>query len=96
MEINHAKTYEPDRFESINDFKQSLMWGKEIEFEWKGKSYVAFRFEGDGDREYLIGEAYKAETDVYFSSIEDVLNFKIDGQKLREFVTEVDVLDRFI
>ena len=26
-------------FESISEFKQSLNWGAEIEFRWKGKTY---------------------------------------------------------
>lgn len=96
MAIDSTKIFEPDRFESISDFKQSLMWGKEIEFEWNGVVHVAFRFAGKGDKEFLLGEANTDSKDVYFSSIEDVLDFEIDGQKLREVITEVDVIDRFI
>lgn len=39
---NHHVVILPDGsagYDSISEFKQSLSWGAEIEFEWKGKTY---------------------------------------------------------
>lgn len=91
---DQGKLIEFDKFESISDFKQSITWGKEIEFEWNGVIHVAFRFEGKGDKEYLLGEANTDSKDVYFSSADSMLDFEIDGQKLRDIITEVDVIHR--
>lgn len=79
------------RFESIADFKDALVWGREIEFEWNGKEYGAFH-EGDGDEAFYLGEAYK--DGVYFSSVDSLLDYKIDGRPLRKIITEVIVWSR--
>lgn len=42
-----------DNFESIDDFKNSILHGREVVFEWKGVEYGAF-FEGEGDKSFYI------------------------------------------
>lgn len=84
-----------ERFESISDFKQALIWGREIEFEWNGIRYAAFH-EGKDDKTFFLCEAYKDNDGVYFASAENMLDFIIDGQKLRDIVTDVFVWSRNI
>ena len=79
-------------FESISDFKWSMKTGGEVEFEWKGKDYSILRV-ADG---ILFTEQYKPETAVTMQDIEQILDCTIDGQKLREIITKVNVIFRFI
>lgn len=62
-----------DRFESISDFKFSLIHGREIEFEWNGREYAAFH-EGEDDTAFFICEAYK-EKKAHISNL--LMNFWI-------------------
>lgn len=81
------------QFESISDFKFSLIHGREIEFRWNGVDYGAFH-EGVGDKSFLLCESYKKNTDAYFHSADELLDFVIQGKKLREIITNIEVLWR--
>lgn len=48
-------------FEPISEFKQSLFWGAEIEFEWKNVHYGAIRY--GTDNKITICEATMPETE---------------------------------
>lgn len=81
------------KFESISDFKFSLIHGREIEFRWNGVDYGVFH-EGVGDKSFLLCESYKKDTDAYFHSADELLDFVIQGKKLREIITNIEVLWR--
>lgn len=80
------------KFEDLSDFKHSLVYGGEIEFEWQGTKYGAFR-EGEGDKSFYLCEAYKDAPGegFFFRTPDDMLDFEIDGRPLRDFITEVTV-----
>lgn len=77
-------------FDSISDFKLSLIRGREIQFCWNDVYYCAFR-EGEGEDIFSFSEAYKPETELLFHNVDDLLNTDIQGQKLRDIVTQVEV-----
>ena len=83
------------RFESINDFKFALIYGREIEFEWNGVNYGAF-YEGEDDKAFFLCEAHKDDKGVFFRTADELLDFVIDGKPLRKFITEVTVWNRNI
>lgn len=82
-----------DNFESISDFKYALVCGREIEFEWNGKTYGAFR-EDDGIDEaeqYFLCEAFKDDEGVFFDTADKLLEHIVDGRPLKDFITKVKV-----
>lgn len=83
------------RFDDISDFKMALEWGREIEFEWNGTKYGAFH-EDEGDKAFYLCEAYKDAPGegFFFRTSDELLDFKIDGRPLRDFITEVIVWQR--
>ena len=83
------------KFESINDFKFALIYGREIEFEWNGVNYGAFH-EGEDDKAFFLCEAHKDDKGVFFRTDDELLDFVINGKSLREFITEVTVWNRNI
>ena len=83
------------KFEDINDFKYALIYGREIEFEWNGITYGAFH-EGTDDKAFFLCEAHKDDKGAFFSTVDELLDFVIDGKPLREFITEVTVWNRNI
>ena len=73
--------------------------GGEVEFCWKGKVYCVFgklqKTPNDAVQMY-ISEADKPETEKWCDDVDEVLEYIIDGQKLREIITKVKVLSRTI
>ncbi len=96
--------YDDYRFESISDFKMSAYFGGEIEFEWNGNSFGAFkgmRKTSDSPEQFLIGPGDSTEkqfpgkyTDCYYDTIDELLEYVIDGQRLRDIITQVTVTYR--
>ena len=94
------------QFESLSEFKRSLEFGGEIEFEWEGKGFGIFKYtkkNADSPEQIFIGpnvdtrrnyaEKYPEK---YENTIDDILEYVIDGNKLRDIVTKIDVLWRNI
>lgn len=94
--MSNATFIDPSPFESIEDFEYSLVYGREIEFTWKGKSYGVFKENDSGEKMFFICEAYKAKDGSYFSTIGELLSFKIQGEPLKEIITKVQVEFRFL
>jgi hypothetical protein len=78
-----------DNFKSLSDFKQSLIHGREIEFEWNGIDYLLF-YDGDNEKDFSLCEADK-DNIIHLNTIEDVLNCEIQGVPLRRIITDVIV-----
>ena len=78
-----------DNFESLSDFKQSLIHGREIEFEWNNIDYWLF-YDGDNEKGFSLCEDGK-ENSITLNTVEDVLNCEIQGVPLRKIITDVIV-----
>ena len=83
---------EENRFETISDFKWCVDYGGEVEFEWKGTLYTITHPEGMIN----ISEAWKPETEKWCATADEALEYMIDGVRLREIITQVEVKARTI
>ena len=82
---------EPEYFESAGQFKRSLEWGAEIQFEWKGVDYCCVRY--GTDNKITICEAYKPETEKVCETADDALEYIVSGDRLRDVITKVVVTE---
>ncbi len=109
MENKSIISYGPTKFESISDFKWSIISGAEICFVWKNKMYAidACREDGiafsegcykKGDKYYNVisHTEYDPDREIVFKTPDEVLEAMIDGDRLRDIITEVSVTDRTI
>lgn len=92
MTLIPANTPEQNRFISISDFKQCVHRGGEIDFLWAGKEYGISRSEGK-IIVYLWGQPTSTRS---FESPDDVLDYMVGSDRLRDVITRVTVLDRTI
>lgn len=91
--IVQANSPEENRFKTISEFKDCVIRGGEIEFAWNKKSYsITQRLSG----EIGISEAYRQDTEKLCKSADEVLEYLIDGVRLRNIITEVEVTERTI
>lgn len=97
-----TNTPEENRFKSISDFKWCMRCGGEVQFEWKGKIFGVFPFQNktaDSPDQILITQVLvdnMEETEKWCDTADEVLEYVIDGDRLRDIITQVEVLDRTI
>lgn len=79
-------------FDTISDFKDCMIRGGEVEFIWEGKVYNISHYDG----KISISEAYKQETEKLCDTDDELLDYIIGSDKLRDIITKVKVIDRTI
>ena len=103
------KSFDEDRFQSISEFKWCVNDGGEVEFEWKGKAYSITHPEGKiniGEGCYQkSGKYYNVIShteyipgvgDLWGDTADEILEYNMDGDKLRDVVTQIKVWSRSI
>ena len=77
------------RFKTISEFKNSLVNGGEIVIEWNNVEYGVFR---ERNR-FFIGHG-NPEENVYYDSPDELLEYLVGNDRLRDVITKVIVIDR--
>ena len=80
-------------FSTIADFKFCMRCGGEVEFEFHDKIY---NITPSNNRNIRISEAVRQETEKICKDPDEVLEYVIDGVRLRDIITEVVITDRTI
>ena len=86
-------------FTGINEFKLCMRSGGEIEFYWKGKTYCAFgkvQRTPESRTQMYISEIDNPETEKYYDNVDDLLEYVVQGEKLKSIITNIKVIDRTI
>lgn len=87
-----ANTPEQNRFVTISDFKNCMRWHGEVEFIWNGITYNITHRIG----EIAISHSRLQETEKLCATADDVLEYMVGSDRLRDVITQVTVLDRTI
>lgn len=87
-----GNTIEQNRFVSISDFKTCMRWNGEVEFVWKGVTYNITHYNG----KISISHSRLQETERCFDTADEVLEYMVGGDRLRDVITQVTVRDRTI
>ena len=84
---------EQNRFVSISDFKTCMKWHGEVEFMWNENLYsITPRSNG----RISISMAYREDTEKLCDTSDEVLEYMVGSDRLRDVITQVTVLDRSI
>lgn len=95
---------EQNRFKTISDFKDCMIRGGEVEFVWKDRDKLFGIFSGvkktpTSPIQILITRTYVDDpepTELWCDTADEVLEYSIDGDRLRDIITKVEVTDRTI
>ena len=79
-------------FETISEFKRSIYWGAEIEFEWNGIIYGVVRY--GTDNKITIYIVNRPETEKVCETADEALEYMVGEDRLRDVITQVRVLSR--
>ena len=85
---------EDNRFETIGDFKWCLKCGGEIQFRWKGQDYGAVRY--GLNNKITVYRANDKTSQKAYNSSDEALEYMIGEDRLRDIVTQVEVIFRSI
>lgn len=93
---------EQNRFKTISDFKDCMIRGGEVEFVWNDKTFGVFPLLNKtptSPTQILITRVYVDDpgpTEMWCDTADDVLEYRIDGDRLRDIITKVKVTSRTI
>lgn len=81
-------------YTDTDDFKESLIHGREVEIEWKNVCYV---MEHEPDGTFSFCEGNKPQTERIFKTVDEMLlNVKIGDDLLSDIITKAEVMWRNI
>ena len=90
--VIQGNTTEQNRFVSISDFKWCMCCGGEVEFVWAGQKYGI----AHAKEKIIIYLWNQPNTTRYFDTADDVLEYMVGKDRLRDVITKVTVTDRTI
>ena len=96
-------TPEQNRFTSISDFKWCMKCGGEVLFIWNGTTYCCFGKltpQGSSTPRMLIAQSGSVETnqrtEKWCDNSDEVLEYMVGSERLRDVITQVTVIERTI
>lgn len=96
MYTKNEHILEYPNYTSINDFKESLIYGREIIIKWKNIEY-SLEYENNSMSDFSICEANKPKTENHFKSIDDLLEYTINtGELLKDIILNCEIVWRNI
>ena len=98
-----SNTFEDDRFKTISDFKWCMKRGGEVQFEWNNIMYCCFGCvvptAGTAPK-MLICQAGSAEvnarTEKWCDTADEILEYMVGEDRLRDVITQAKVWERTI
>ena len=98
-----TNSLEDNRFKTISDFKQCMRRGGEVQFEWNGVLYCCFGCispAADAMPKMVICQAGSVEvntrTEKWCDTADEILEYMVGGDRLRDVITQVKVWERTI
>lgn len=82
---------EENRFKTISEFKECLIRGGEVEFRWNGKDYSI-----GGYDKYVICASNQEKTEKVCNTPDEILEYMVGEDRLRDVITQVTVIWRTI
>lgn len=96
-------SFEENRFKSIGDFKDCMGRGGEVQFEWKGVDYCCFGrvCPGPGQKPRMVicqagSVEVNSRTEMWGDTADELLEYMVGGDRLRDVITQVKVWERII
>ena len=79
------------QYKDVNEFKESLIHGREIVIKWNNVEY-SIEYENNTMSDFSICEANRPETEVYFKSVDELLNSKLNSDiYLKDIITKAEI-----
>lgn len=101
--FSYPNSVEENRFKTISDFKWCMKYGGEVQFVWKGTTYCCFGNvlpAGGRTPRMVIAQAGSVEvnrrTEKWCDTADELLEYMVGEDRLRDVITQVTVIERTI
>lgn len=97
--IIQTNSVEDNAFVSIADFQDCMRRGGEVQFTYNGKNYGVFPLQKrtpDSDYQMYIWQSGNDDSEAWYDDSDALLDYVIEGKKLREIIKEVEVFERTV
>ena len=79
------------QYKDVNEFKESLIHGREIVIKWNNVEY-SIECENNTISDFSICEENRTETEVHFKSVDELLNSKLNSDiYLKDIITKAEI-----
>ncbi|QAT49299.1 hypothetical protein EQM14_05620 [Caproiciproducens sp. NJN-50] len=83
------------QFKTLSEFKSSMSRGGDVKFEWKGTDYTISSVWPNGKMKFSAGPCTRVEKDcTVYDTIDELLEYKVGGDRLRDIITQAEIIDR--
>lgn len=84
-----------NQFKTLNEFKSCMSRGGDVEFEWKGIDYTISPIWPNDEMKFSAGPSNGVEEDcTVYDTVDELLEYKVGGDKLRDIITQAEIMDR--
>ena len=90
--MNGFNTEEDNRFKTISEFKEWMVRGGEVEFMWNGLHYSVTHYNDN----ISISHSRRQDTEMQRKTADEILEYMVGEDRLRDVITKVSVVDRTI
>ena len=90
--MNSFNTEEDNRFKTISEFKECMVRGGEVEFMWNGLHYSVTHYNDN----ISISHSRRQDTEMQRKTADEILEYMVGEDRLRDVITKVSVVDRTI
>lgn len=91
--IVQANNLDENKFKTISEFKWCINDGGEVTFLWEGKEYGVFKH---NNKKFIISEMNNDSSEKAYNTADEVLEYMVGKDRLRDVITKVTVTDRTI
>lgn len=91
--IVQANSLEENKFKTISEFKWCINDGGEVTFIWGDKEYGVFKHNYN---KFIISEINNDSLEKCYNTADEVLEYMVGKDRLRDVITQVTVTDRTI
>lgn len=83
------------QFKTLSEFKRSMSRGEDVEFEWKGIDYAISSVWPNEKMKFSAGPSNGVEEDsTVYNTVDDLLEYKVGGDRLLHIITQAEIIDR--
>ncbi len=89
---NFGRMEDEDRFKTISEFKECMVRGGEVEFLWKGIHYSVTHYNDN----ISISHSCRQDTEMLRKTPDEIMEYMVGEDRLRDVITQVTILLRTI
>ena len=87
---NYKNSDEDNRFKTISEFEDCMIRGAEVLFSWNGITYTITHTADS----ISIMQSYCQETEILRETADEILEYMVGSDRLRDVITKVHVIVR--